>query len=138
MAELKTKKTAASVEDFLAKVSPEKKRKDALALCELMKKVSKCEPRMWGAGIIGFGDYRYQYASGREGDWFVVGFSPRKQNFALYIMPGVDAYEALVTKLGKYKTGKSCLYINALEDVDVATLSKIIQKAVADTKKRHA
>ncbi|MDY7232138.1 DUF1801 domain-containing protein [Hyalangium rubrum] len=136
MAELKTKKTVASVEDFLASVSPEKKRQDAIALCELMRKVTKLEPKMWGPSMVGFGDYHYQYESGHEGDTFLVGFSPRKANLTLYIMPGFEPYTDLLSQLGKYKTGKSCLYINTLDDVDAPTLRKIIQSAFADMKKR--
>ena len=136
MAELKTKKNAASVENFLAGISPEKKRQDAIALCELMQKVTKLEPKMWGSSMVGFGEYHYKYESGHEGDTFLVGFSPRKANLTLYIMPGFDPYADLLSKLGKYKTGKSCLYINTLDDVDVPTLRKIIQSAFADMKKR--
>lgn len=136
MAELKTKKTVASVEDFLAGITPEKKRQDATALCELMKKVTKLEPKMWGSSMVGFGDYHYRYESGHEGDTFLVGFSPRKANLTLYIMPGFEPFAALLSKLGKYKTGKSCLYINTLDDVDLPTLRKIIQSAFADMKKR--
>jgi hypothetical protein len=137
MAELKTKKTAASVEDFLAGISPEKKRKDAIALCDLMKKVTKLEPKMWGASMVGFGDYHYKYASGHEGDSFLVGFSPRKQNLTLYVMPGFDNYDELLSKLGKYKTGKGCLYIHSLDDIDVPTLRALIQRTLADMKKMY-
>lgn len=136
MAELKTKKTVASVEDFLAGITPEKKRQDAAALCELMKKATKLEPKMWGSSMIGFGDYHYKYESGHEGDTFLVGFSPRKANLTVYIMPGFEQYEELLSKLGKHKTGKSCLYLNTLDDVDLPTLRKIIQSAFADMKKR--
>jgi hypothetical protein len=137
VAELKTKKNAASVEDFLGKISTEKKRKDAIAICALMKKATKTEPKMWGTSIVGFGDYHYKYESGHEGDSFIVGFSPRKANLTLYIMPGLAGFEALLSKLGKYKTGKACLYINTLEDVDVPTLGKLLQEAVKEMKKRH-
>lgn len=137
MAELKTKKTVASVEDFLAKISPEQKRQDVIAICELMKKVTKLEPKMWGSSMVGFGDYHYKYESGHEGDSFLVGFSPRKQNLAIYIMPGFDNYEELLSKLGKHKTSKACLYINSLDDVDVPTLQALIKRAFADMKKMH-
>ncbi|MBN1205296.1 MAG: DUF1801 domain-containing protein [Myxococcaceae bacterium] len=136
MAELKTKQTEARVEDFLAGITPEKKREEAIAICELMKKATKLEPKMWGASMVGFGSYHYKYASGHEGDTFLVGFSPRKQNLTLYIMPGFDNYEALLSKLGKYKTGKSCLYIHSLDDIDVSTLRALIQRAFTDMKKR--
>jgi hypothetical protein len=85
---------------------------------------------MWGSSIVGFGDYRYKYGSGREGEWFLAGFSPRKQNLTLYIMAGFEQYDELIKKLGKYKTGKSCLYIKRLEDIDLATLKKLIQQSV--------
>ena len=85
---------------------------------------------MWGPSIIGFGSYRYKYASGREGEWMLTGFSPRKQNLTLYIMPGFDNYDSLLAKLGKYKTGKSCLYINKLEDVDLSVLEKLVKQSV--------
>ncbi|HYH95537.1 DUF1801 domain-containing protein [Hyalangium sp.] len=138
MAELKTKKTETSVEDFLAGITPEKKRKDAIAISDLMKKVTKSEPKMWGTSIVGFGNHHYKYESGREGDWFLVGFSPRKANLTLYIMPGFSNYDALLAKLGKYKTGKSCLYIHTLDDIDVPTLRELIKSSVAEMKKRKA
>ena len=131
MAELKTQKNEASVEAFLDAVDDERKRVDSYAVLELMKEVTGDEPSMWGTSIIGFGSYRYRYASGREGEWFLVGFSPRKQNLTLYIMSGFDEYESLLADLGKYKTGKSCLYINKLEDVDQATLRELVSKSVA-------
>jgi hypothetical protein len=137
VAELKTKKTVASVDDFLAKVSPEKKRRDAIALCDLMKKVTKLEPKMWGSSMVGFGDYHYKYASGHEGDSFLVGFSPRKQNFTVYVMPGFGNYEELLSKLGKFKTSKGCLYFNTLDDIDVPTLQALIKRTLADMKKLH-
>ncbi len=136
MAENKTKKTEASVDAFLAGISPERKRQDALAICELMKKVTKLEPKMWGPSIVGFGSYHYKYESGREGDMPLVGFSPRKQNLTLYIMPGFDDYDALLGKLGKHKTGKSCLYINTLDDVHLPTLRTLIQRSYSEMKKK--
>ena len=131
MAELKTKPNEQSVTDFLQAVQEERKRKDSFAILELMKEVTGQDPKMWGDSMIGFGTYHYKYASGREGDWFVTGFSPRKQNLTLYIMSGFDEYDALMKKLGKYKTGKACLYINKLEDVDMAVMRELIQKSVA-------
>jgi len=131
MAELKTKKNDQSVTDFLQAVPEEHKRKDSFAILELMKEVTGQEPKMWGDSIIGFGTYHYKYASGREGEWFVTGFSPRKQNLTLYIMSGFDEYDELMKKLGKYKTGKACLYINKLEDVDLSVMKELIQKSVA-------
>jgi hypothetical protein len=117
MVELKTQKTDASVEEYLNAVEDEGKRKDSFAILDLMREVTGEEPAMWGSSIIGFGSYRYKYASGREGEWFVTGFAPRKQNLTLYIMSGFDDYDALLAELGKYKTGKSCLYVNKLEDI---------------------
>ena len=95
-----------------------------------MKQATKSEPVMWGDSIVGFGEYHYKYASGREGDWFLTGFSPRKQNLALYIMSGFSEYEALLSNLGKFKTGKSCLYVNKIEDIDLSTLKELIQRSV--------
>jgi hypothetical protein len=137
VAEPKTKKTAASVDDFLAGISPEKKRGDALAICELMKKVTKEEPKMWGTSIVGFGSYHYKYASGQEGDWPLVGFSPRKQNLTLYLMPGFESHDEFLAKLGKHKTGKSCLYINTLDDIHLPTLKALIQRSVTEMKKKY-
>jgi hypothetical protein len=130
MAQLKTQKNDASVEEFLDSVANERKRQDSYAILELMQDVTGEEPAMWGTSIVGFGSYHYKYASGRENDWFLVGFSPRKQNLTLYIMSGFDEYESLLANLGKHKTGKSCLYINKLEDVDQSTLRELVEKSV--------
>jgi len=131
MAELKTKQNVQSVTDFLQAVPDERKRDDSFAILELMKEVTGQEPKMWGDSIIGFGNYHYKYATGREGDWFLTGFSPRKQNLTLYIMSGFDEYDELLKKLGKYKTGKACLYINKLADVEISVIKELIQKSVA-------
>ena len=130
MAELKTKPTDRSVNDFLNRIPDVQKRRDARAVSALMQKITRAKPKLWGAGIVGFGNYHYKYASGREGDWFVTGFSPRKQNLTLYIMGAFERYPTLMKKLGKYKTGKACLYINSLSDIDVPTLKALIQKSV--------
>jgi len=130
MAELKTKINDASVEKFLNSISDEKRRKDCFTVLELMKKITKAEPRMWGSSIVGFGTYHYKYESGREGDWFLTGFSPRKQGF--------NKYDELMKKLGKYKTGKSCLYINGLEDVDKKVLKDLITGSFKYMSKRYA
>ncbi|HZY30911.1 MAG TPA: DUF1801 domain-containing protein [Candidatus Methylomirabilis sp.] len=130
MAELKTKVNKANVEKFLNTIKDEKKREDSFTVLELMKQVTKAEPRMWGSSIVGFGSYHYKYASGREGDWFLTGFSARKQNLTLYIMAGFEEYEELLRKLGKHTTGKACLYIKSLEDVHVPTLRKLVQQSV--------
>ena len=130
MAELKTKLNNRSVERFLNAVSDRQKRQDCFTLLKLMQQVTQAEPRMWGSSIVGFGSYHYAYASGREGDWFVAGFSPRKQNLTLYIMAGFEQYDTLLQKLGKHKTGKACLYINRLDDIHLPTLKKLIQQSV--------
>ena len=138
MAELKTKPSKASVEAFLAKVSDEERRNDCLTVLKLMKRVTKAHPRMWGASIVGFGSYHYRYASGREGDWPLTGFSPRKRDLTLYVMAGFDRYGALMRKLGKHRTGKSCLYIKTLADIDLDVLRQLIERSVSDTKRAHA
>lgn len=132
MAELKTKKNTASVETFLNNVADEQRRKDCFRLVEIMKAETKAEPAMWGTSIVGFGRYQYKYDSGRELEWFLVGFAPRKQDLTLYIMGGLERYPSLMKKLGKHKTGKSCLYIKKLEDVDLPTLKQLIKESVAD------
>jgi hypothetical protein len=129
MAELKTKKTNASIDVFLKTVKDEEKRADCYKIVEMMEKATKAEPKMWGTAIIGFGDYRYKYATGREGDWFVIGFSPRKANITLYVMSGMKNTE-LLKKLGKHKTGGGCLYINKLADIDMKVLEKLIKFTV--------
>jgi hypothetical protein len=138
MTELKTQKNQASVEGFLSAVENEKKREDSFAILKLMREVVGEEPAMWGSSIIGFSSYHYKCASGREADWFLTGFSPRKQNLTLYIMSGFDRYEKLLADLGKHKTGKSCLYINKLEDVDISTLRKLVQESVDHMIKTNA
>ena len=117
MAELKTKENEASVQKFINAVPDERKRQDCMTLLDFMEKATGKKPKMWGASMIGFGSYHYKYASGREGDWFLTGFSPRKQNLTLYIMSGFSTYPNLMEKLGKYKTGKSCLYVKTLDDI---------------------
>lgn len=132
MAELKTKENTASVEKFLNNVADEQRRKDCFRLLEIMKAETKAEPAMWGTSIVGFGGHQYKYESGRELEWFLVGFAPRKQDLTLYIMGGLERYPSLMKKLGKHKTGKSCLYIKKLEDVDLSTLKQLIKESVAD------
>lgn len=130
MAELKTKVNKASVDKFLHSIKEEKKRADSFTVLELMKQVTKAEPRMWGSSVVGFGSYHYKYASGREGDWFLTGFSPRKQNLTLYIMAGFEKHEDLLKKLGKHTAGRGCLYIKSLDDVHIPTLKKLVQQSV--------
>jgi hypothetical protein len=135
MAELKTKKTVASVDAFLKKVD-DKRRADCVALVQLMRNATKAEPRMWGSSIVGFGDYSYKYDSGREGEWFAMGFSPRKTDLTLYLMPGVDHYRDYLARLGPHKTGRSCLYIKRLADVDLTVLRQLVKEAAQHAKER--
>lgn len=137
MAELKTKATEQSVEAFLNTVADEQTRQDCFALVKLMQKATKAKPKMWGPAIVGFGDYHYKYESGRENDWFYVGFSPRKQNLALYGL-GVTRQPELMQKLGKHKTGKSCLYIKRLADIDQKVLKELLARSIEHTKEQHA
>jgi hypothetical protein len=130
VAELKTKQNDASVEAFLQGVEDPRQRDDAFRVLELMKEITGEPPKMCGTSMIGFGSYHYKYASGREGEWFLTGFSPRKGNLTLYIMPGLDQYGALLQKLGRYKTGKSCLCVKRLDDVDLATLLELVGLSV--------
>jgi len=129
MAELKTKKTEESVVAFLDKIEYVKKRLDCYAILNLMKSVTGFEPKMWGESIIGFGSYHYKYATGHEGDMPLAAFAPRKNNLTIYIMPGFERYEALMAKLGKYKTGKSCLYIKSMNDVDPLVLRELVAES---------
>ncbi len=130
MAEVKTKKNDQSVEEFLDRVGDAKKREDSYKILNLMKQVTGEKPVMWGDSMIGFGSYHYKYESGREGDWFLTGFSPRKQNLTLYIMSGFSKYDDLMQKLGTYKTGKACLYIKTLDDVDTEVLKELVMLSV--------
>lgn len=136
MAENKTKQTTQSVAKFLDSVSDDTRRKDSKTVLKLMKKVTKKAPRMWGESLIGFGTYHYKYASGHESDYFLTGFSPRAQNLTVYIMPGFEPFPTLMQKLGKYKTGKSCLYVKKLEDIDISVLEELIKKSVEYMEKR--
>ena len=138
MAELKTKKTKASVTAFLDKITDEQRRKDCQTVLDLMKQATGEEPKMWGSSIVGFGTYHYRYASGREGDWPMIAFSPRKTDLTLYIAPGFQKkFESLMAKLGKYKTGVSCLYIKKLDDVEIPVLKKLIAKSVEEVAKHR-
>ena len=130
MAELKTKKTDESVVAFLDKIEYVKKRLDCYAIVNLMKSVTGYEPKMWGESIVGFGSYHYKYATGHEGDMPLAGFAPRKNNLTIYIMPGFERYPDLMSKLGKYKTGKSCLYIKSMNDVDPLVLRELVKESV--------
>ncbi|MCO5189785.1 MAG: DUF1801 domain-containing protein [Anaerolineae bacterium] len=129
MTELKTQKNDGDVEAFLHSVENKRRREDSFVILDLMREVTGEPGALWGTSIVGFGTYHYKYASGREGDWFVTGFSPRKQNMTLYIMPGFEQYNDLLSKLGKHKTGKSCLYINKLDDVDLDVLRELVAQS---------
>jgi hypothetical protein len=130
VAEPKTQPTKASVAAFLAAIPDEQRRKDCKAVAKLMQEATGAKPVLWGANIVGFGTYRYQYASGRGGDWPVAAFSPRKSDLTLYIMPGFEPFADLMARLGKHKTGKSCLYLKRLADVDLAVLKELIGRSV--------
>ncbi len=137
MSELKTRQNDGDVDAYLDSVENPRRREDALRVLALMREITGEAPRMWGSSIVGFGSYHYTYASGREGDWPVVGFAPRKQNLVLYIMPGFAGYEALLARLGRHRTGKSCLYVNKLDDIDPDVLEELVRESVADMKRRY-
>lgn len=137
MAKNKTVETSMSVTTFLNGVEPAQKRKDAKAIAALMRKASGKRAKMWGATMVGYGRYHYKYDSGREGDALRIGFSPRKSNIAIYIMPGFTGFKGLLKKLGKHKTGSSCLYINKLDDVDIDVLNEIIVKSLKIMDKKY-
>ena len=137
LAENKTQKTGASVDDFIESVENKRRREDGFALLEIMKDVTGEDAEMWGPSIIGFGDYHYKYESGREGDFFLTGFSPRKQSLSLYIMAGFEEYDSLLDALGKHRKGASCLYINKLADVDMEVLRELIEKSVEQARKNN-
>lgn len=129
MSENKTQPTAASVPEFLAGVPDARRRDDAATVCALMEKVTGMEPVMWGPSIVGFGNHHYRYESGREGDTFVVGFSPRKAALTLYLTSGQPLDPAVLSRLGKHRLGKGCLYVNRLSDVDIDVLAELIRNA---------
>ena len=135
MAKAKTKPTDEGVESFINKIPDPQTREDCFTIAKLMKEATLTEPRMWGGSIVGFGTQQYKYASGREGDWPLMAFSPRKQNLTLYIMSGSDSHTELLEKLGKHSVGKGCLYIKRLGDIDAPTLKKLIRESV-EKKKR--
>ena len=134
MTTVKTARTTASVHRFLQTVTDDRRRADCLAVLKLMKRITRTDPAMWGTSIVGFGSYHYRYASGREGDWPLTGFSPRKQALTLYIMAGFTRYPDLMKRLGKHATGSSCLYIKRLADVDLAVLETLIRESVRHVK----
>ena len=137
MAEPKTRPTQGSVTAFLAGIADPVRRRECRMIAKLMRRATGERARMWGESIVGFGRYHYKYASGREGDWFLTGFSPRKQNLTLYIMPGFAEYRPLLRRLGKHSIGKSCLYLKRLDDVDLQVLDELITRSVERLEKRR-
>jgi len=132
MAEQKTKPTKASVKEFLNQIPDKERREDCFAVAKIMEEITGDKPKMWGPSIVGFGTYRYKYASGREGDWPVTAFSPRKKDLTVYLMMGFTKHTELMQKLGKHSAAKSCLYIKRLSDIHVPTLKKLIKISVKD------
>ena len=137
MSELKTKPTEVSAESHIAAIAKEEQRNDAQTLLALMRKVTKQEPRMWGPSIVGFGSYHYKYASGHEGDSALTGFAVRGSDLVVYIAPDFEGRDVLLAKLGKHKTGKVCVYLRHLTDVDLKVLETLVTRSVADTKRRY-
>lgn len=137
MTQRKTSQNEGDVNAFLDAVENPRRRADARQLLDLMQTVTGESPKMWGPSIVGFGKYHFRYASGREGDSLVVGFSPRKQNLVIYIMPGFSDYGELLGKLGKFRTGRSCLYVNKLDDVDLQLLEQLVRESVEEMKRRY-
>ncbi len=138
MAENKTQPSEQSVEQFLHSVENKQKRDDCFQLVELMEDVVGEKATMWGSSIVGFGTYHYKYASGREGDFMLTGFAPRKTALTLYIMAGFEHYDELMAKLGKYKTGKSCLYVKKLDDIDLDVLRELVKQSAEHVATSHA
>jgi hypothetical protein len=139
MAELKTRRTDASVQEFLDSVADEERRRDCRTVLRIMKAATHAPPKMWSTSIVGFGSYRYRYRSGREGEWFLAGFSPRKQDLTLYLMgAGFAGYGALLEKLGKHRTGRACLYLKRLADVDLDVLRTLVKSSVEHLARRQA
>lgn len=138
MAENKTHATSASVEDFIAAITDDERRKDCLALLAMMQRVTGCKPYMFGPTIVGFGSYHYEYESGHKGEACITGFASRKPDLTIYILPGFLARESMMAKLGKHKTGKSCLYVRRLSDVDMAVLEKLVRASVKYMRMNYA
>ena len=137
MAENKTKATIASVTEFINSIEDRQKRADARKVAAMMRRVTGKRAKMWGSSIVGYGTYHYKYESGREGDCMITGFSPRRQALTVYILAGFRRFDTLMGKLGKYKTGKSCLYIKRLSDVDEKVLEKLIDRSVKYMRKNY-
>ena len=137
MAENKTKATDASVADYLSAIDDEGRRKDCQAIADLMSRITKAPPRMWGTGIVGFDSYHYKYASGREGNAAATGFSSRKGDISVYLAASGSNQEQLLARLGRHKMGKCCLYIRKLADVDIGVLEQLVAESVGEVKRRY-
>ncbi|MCX2743088.1 DUF1801 domain-containing protein [Mangrovivirga sp. M17] len=137
MTTLKTQPTNRSIDEFIESIEHIKRKEDCQTLLKIMQEQTGEKPRIWGENIIGFGQYHYKYNSGREGDWFITGFSPRKQNLSIYIMTGFKGYTTLLEKLGKHRTGSSCLYVNKLDDIDLNILKTLISDSYLLMKKKY-
>jgi len=137
MSDNKTQPTIISPAEFIASVEPDRRRKEGEILLELFEKTTGWKPKMWGPSIIGFGEYHYKYETGREGDFMATGFSPRKAKLSIYIMPGYSDYGSIMQRLGKHSVGKSCLYINKLDDIDLNVLAELIETGVKDLSKKY-
>jgi hypothetical protein len=137
VADLKTKPTRRSVEAYLDAIEDASRRQDCRQLAKLMVRVTGCQPVMWGTSIVGFDSYHYKYASGREGDWCVVGFSSRKGDISIYLMSGFEGLESLLAALGRHKLGKACLYVRRLADIDMPVLEQLVAASAAQTRRRH-
>lgn len=138
MADLKTQKNDKDVPEFLNNIENEQRKNDCFRLVQLMEEVTKEPPAMWGDSMVGFGSYHYKYASGREGDWFPVGFSPRKQNLTIYILSGFDPFKDILQDMGKYKTSSSCLYVKKLDDIDLDKLAILIRESTKFMKEKYS
>ncbi len=138
MSDAKTRPTDTSVDQFLESLPDERQRQDSLSIVALMREVTGAEPRMWGPSIVGFDSYHYRYASGREGDAPLTGFSPRKQNLTIYLSYGFEQHTELLARLGKHKLGKACLYLKRLDDVDRAALRELIERSVVEVRQANA
>ncbi|NVJ59205.1 MAG: DUF1801 domain-containing protein [Gammaproteobacteria bacterium] len=133
----KTQPNDNSVDEYLSRIKPEGRREDAIEICDLLNKLTGQPPIMWGSSIVGFGTYRYQYASGREGDWMRTGFAARKNDLTIYIMSGLEQHKKLLKGLGRFKTGKSCLYIKSLDDIDQSCLIELIEASLEYMRQKY-
>lgn len=138
MSDLKTRPTGQDVEEFLSQIDDPKRQQDCRVVAAMMREVTGAEPRMWGESIVGFGSYHYRYASGREGDWMLTGFSPRKQSLTLYLSYGFEQHADLLQRLGKPRLGKACLYLKRLDGVDQAALRELIRRSVDEVARANA